>query len=828
MRKTMTKLAVAGAALTSTAAAVPARAATPVAAVAPAGQTSPAAAMRAAAAAGSDVAPVNWGTLGSYTPGAGDPAGQRQAQILRNASRYLSTSWYTSTFPGGYAADGYLDLGGSAEQNVRLPAMAALSMATALRLGVYDPNAAGLSVNDATLRDLDLIRSIAHRHVTNNTNSAVVDWGGDWQSPLWAYYAGQAAWLMWDKLSTQDRDDVARMIASEADRLTTGDDTFLTSDHSSYQLYQFTRTGTDVTPGDTKAEEDNWDADLLGLASAMMPNHAHAGTWQRRNEDLLLAAAAKPADLADPSTVNGRQLSSWLQGTNIQNDGTLTNHDILHPLYMTAFDQSLQEIATFGLAGTCAPQAATHNIGTVYGALTKLTKFTLTNGTTSTGPTIYQPGSAAVNYPQGNDWGTQFPEYYGSFDELVSLYDPADTATASTFEALHDNAELALQARFADGHTYASGSNENTYVGAEQRIGQISAQAYLADWLSHASKPSCLTNAGTPTPPAVSSPSPAVVTRISGADRYATGVAVSRQQWSDAGGDGTPRQQAQAVVLARADQFPDALAGVPLSTRKRGPLLLTEPGALNTATEAEIMRVLPRGAGKTVYILGGTTAVSPAVESRLRRDGYNVVRYGGSDRFATALDIATQGMGSPRQVIVATGLDFPDALAAGPLAAAEGNAILLSNGKTLDAGTRAYLDHAQATDTNSTFHLEAVGGAAVTATSYLGGAQHTLWGPDRYATAAAVANRFATDMPVTRIGLATGTSFADALTGGAFMANAGQPLVLTDPNGLPPADIGLLGGMRNQISAITLFGGQVAIHQPVMDAVTGLVGGVER
>src|SRR6266568_1845318 len=287
-------------------------------------------------ASGADVVAVNWSALGGSAPS--DPASQRMAQILRNSSRYLSTTWFTQTYSGGYAADGYLDLGGGAEQNVRLPGMAALSMATSLKLGVYDSNAAGISQNEATQRTLDLIRAIAHRHSANNTNAAVANWGGEWQSPLWAYYGGQAAWLMWDQLSAADRDDVARMIAYEADRLLTGDDVYLTSDHTN-QLFQYKKDGTDVSPGDTKAEEDNWNAEVLGLAAAMMPNHPQAANWQRRNEDLLTAAAAKPADLTDSSTVNGRQLNTWLQGTNIANDGTLQNHDILHPLYMTAFDQ---------------------------------------------------------------------------------------------------------------------------------------------------------------------------------------------------------------------------------------------------------------------------------------------------------------------------------------------------------------------------------------------------------------------------------------------------------------------------------------------------------
>jgi hypothetical protein len=210
--------------------------------------------------------------------------------------------------------------------------------------------------------------------------------------------------------------------------------------------------------------------------------------------------------------------------------------------------------------------------------------------------------------------------------------------------------------------------------------------------------------------------------------------------------------------------------------------------------------------------------------------GYTVVRFGGADRFQTALQIATDGMHSPHQVVVATGLDFADALAAGPLAADEGNAILLSNGKTLDPGTRAYIAGAQRKNgaADPAFHLNAVGGAAVTATSYLGSQSHALMGQDRYETAAAVAARFAADMPVSQFGVATGMQFADALTGGASMANAGEPLLLTPPTVLAPADTGLLQGMRTQLSTITLFGGQAALKQTVMDQITRAVGGVEK
>ncbi|MEY9910644.1 putative cell wall-binding protein [Catenulispora sp. MAP12-49] len=103
-----------------------------------------------------------------------------------------------------------------------------------------------------------------------------------------------------------------------------------------------------------------------------------------------------------------------------------------------------------------------------------------------------------------------------------------------------------------------------------------------------------------PPPPPVTQPS---VKRIGGSDRYQTSLLVSQAQWKDG--------SANAVVLARGDQAPDALAGVPLAAHVHGPLLLTDPSTLDRATSAEIARVTGGPApDKTVYILGDNAAVS--------------------------------------------------------------------------------------------------------------------------------------------------------------------------------------------------------------------------
>ncbi|MFD0633326.1 cell wall-binding repeat-containing protein [Catenulispora yoronensis] len=195
---------------------------------------------------------------------------------------------------------------------------------------------------------------------------------------------------------------------------------------------------------------------------------------------------------------------------------------------------------------------------------------------------------------------------------------------------------------------------------------------------------------------------------------------------------------------------------------------------------AEIKRVLAPGG--IVYVLGGVNAVTPKAVAALGLPGLQVRRVSGSDRFETSLAIADE-IGNPTgNVVLATGNDFPDALSAGPLASVFGGgtgtpaAILLTNDRTMSPAVADYAAHAHS--------VAAVGGQAVAAVT---GAR--LWnvdrgaefaGRDRYDTAARVAGMFPAPMTV---GVATGTQFADALTGAGMVAAARSPLLLTEPGG---------------------------------------------
>ncbi len=145
-------------------------------------------------------------------------------------------------------------------------------------------------------------------------------------------------------------------------------------------------------------------------------------------------------------------------------------------------------------------------------------------------------------------------------------------------------------------------------------------------------------------------------TRITGADRYSTVAAISASYFQPG--------QVDVAYVARADLFPDALAGGPAAVVNDGPVLLTNKSNLSPATAAELERLSP---GKIV-ILGGPAAVSDDVKAAL--GAYttgDVTRLAGGDRYDTAAVISRTLPASPDTLYIATSENFPDALASVPL-----------------------------------------------------------------------------------------------------------------------------------------------------------------
>ena len=305
--------------------------------------------------------------------------------------------------------------------------------------------------------------------------------------------------------------------------------------------------------------------------------------------------------------------------------------------------------------------------------------------------------------------------------------------------------------------------------------------------------------------------------RFAGSNRYGTAISVSQGNWSDAGVDnGIP---ADAVVLSRGDTFADALGGSALAAAKQGPLLLTPSTSLLPATATEIKRVLP--AGKTVYLVGGTGALSAGVDAAVKALGYQTLRVSGLDRYATAVAVAKAINPNPDLVLAATGLNFPDALSAGAAAGSfdvpgtgVSAVVVLTANETMPSATNSYLTGLEAGANPPV--IVGIGGSAAQALGTTGLPGFGIVGNDRYDTATQVADFFFAGTQV--FGVATGTNFPDALSGGALLATLGGPLLLTPPT-TPNAEV------RSYVSqnsasyfAEGVFGGSAVVSNSVMNA----------
>lgn len=299
--------------------------------------------------------------------------------------------------------------------------------------------------------------------------------------------------------------------------------------------------------------------------------------------------------------------------------------------------------------------------------------------------------------------------------------------------------------------------------------------------------------------PSLTPPAP-VVSRISGADRFATAVATSVSSFP-----GT----ASAVVLASGDSFPDALVGVTLTASLNAPLLLTSGATLPSATKAEIMRVLPSGG--TVYLLGGTASVPNSIAAQLASMGYHTTRYAGTDRFGTALAVAA-AQGNPTTVMLVDGSTFSDALAAGPAAAHVHAAVLLTNGSSLPAADAAYL----AAHRGTVYGIGAAGHAADPAAIPVFGVGSSS------STSAAVAAKF---FPApTTVGIASSASFPDALAGGAQIAHLGGPLLLNAPGAIDNQVAGYLTTHSQTVTLARIYGGTSGVSAAAFNAASAALG----
>jgi putative cell wall-binding protein len=267
------------------------------------------------------------------------------------------------------------------------------------------------------------------------------------------------------------------------------------------------------------------------------------------------------------------------------------------------------------------------------------------------------------------------------------------------------------------------------------------------------------------------------------------------------------------------ENFPDGLVAAAFGHR----ILLTKADSLPVETAATI-EALEDGCGVgTITVVGGEAAVSSDVYEDL--DDLNgtdgIQRVAGADRYATAIAVAKAaagGSGCPGNAILATGTDFPDALASGILIGALGGPIILNSGSALRADVKAYLTACAGT-------IYIVGGTAAVPASIdaelagMGKLTKRIAGANRAETAAAIAVAAAGGGAFTpaNLVLVNGNSFADALGAGVFALRAGAPMLLVNAGSIPPATAGLHVAACNSVSGVWAIGGTAVVSAAVLE-----------
>ncbi|MGI1659833.1 MAG: cell wall-binding repeat-containing protein [Desulfitobacterium sp.] len=280
-------------------------------------------------------------------------------------------------------------------------------------------------------------------------------------------------------------------------------------------------------------------------------------------------------------------------------------------------------------------------------------------------------------------------------------------------------------------------------------------------------------------------------------------LAVSQSGW----------KRASSVILTRDDVVADAMVAVPLSKKYDAPILMTSSQTLDGRVLEEIINL----GAKTVYIIGGTGAISTEIEAELQTFGLTTNRFEGSTRYDTAAQIAEQ-VGAADTVYLAYGYGEADAMAVSAFAAAQGAPILLTDTNSLPAETLNQLKQITPSE------VVILGGTGIISTEVEGQlkAKYAVkrWGgADRYGTQQIILQNLLTQQAQVYISssqvspkdVTHGQPKADALVTAALAAKNGSFVVTVPQSSLPSAVIYSLLYNKGYISGATVVGNTEAV-----------------
>ncbi len=151
-----------------------------------------------------------------------------------------------------------------------------------------------------------------------------------WESSLWAMSVAYSAFFQWDKLTETQRNYIYKLLKAECN-------------------YELTRSIPTGYSGDTKAEENGWEADILAATLGLFPDDALAARWFQRLREFAINSYSHIDDKTNRTVVDpdydSKTVAQLYKGQNLYDDYTLQNHNYFHTSYQNVVMQELGEAA---------------------------------------------------------------------------------------------------------------------------------------------------------------------------------------------------------------------------------------------------------------------------------------------------------------------------------------------------------------------------------------------------------------------------------------------------------------------------------------------------
>ena len=287
----------------------------------------------------------------------------------------------------------------------------------------YDESFSGIGQDTLLERAKAALRYFTRTHVTGDMLCVDMHaWGqqpAEWLSPWVISKAVAGARLIWDELTQTEKGDIRRIVIHEAD-------------------YQLRNSADSQEYGDTDAELNAWNGEIVAWASSLYPTHSHAEEWHSKAQEFFMNTFSVRDDGSDARIVDGKPVNEWVYTTNAHPDFTLEGHGAYSfdytacPLHSIAWSYY-----AFMSNGQSVPESLFHHVRDVWETLKKTH--------------LYSGRFACF---QGKDWSRHVYGSYFIIPALVLFENEFDDADARLIEQLRFRSIQYEQERSVNGSIF--------------------------------------------------------------------------------------------------------------------------------------------------------------------------------------------------------------------------------------------------------------------------------------------------------------------------------------------------------------------------------------